>query len=183
MYIAWKRILLAAGVIASAGLATPALAKHSDHSIRDGRETQVRHHARHAAGRHAHAGRRFVRFEHRRFASARRPHRIASGESAGVDQTYTGFVQGARWFTCHFFGHVAPETIGARPSDEIRLMRGDALVHSLQVLPGLPSQRGSQCMIANSIERIVNARPGWRTVAELAPAYPSLAARASRSPA
>ncbi len=83
MYIAWKRILLAAGVIASAGLATPALAKHSDHSIRDGRETQVRHHARHAAGRHAHAGRRFVRFEHRRFASARRPHRIASGESAG----------------------------------------------------------------------------------------------------
>ena len=108
---------------------------------------------------------------------------IASGESAGVDQTYTGFVQDARWFTCHFFGHVAPETIGARPSDEIRLMRGDALVHSLQVLPGLPSQRGSQCMIANSIERIVNARPGWRTVAELAPAYPSLAARASRSPA
>jgi len=107
---------------------------------------------------------------------------IASGESAGVDQTYTGFVQGARWFTCHFFGHVAPETIGAWPSDEIRLMRGDALVHSLQVLPGLPSQRGSQCMIANSIERIVNARPGWRTVAELAPAYPSLAARASRSP-
>ena len=107
----------------------------------------------------------------------------ASGESAGVDQTYTGFVQDARWFTCHFFGHVAPETIGARPSDEIRLMRGDALVHSLQVLPGLPSQRGSQCMIANSIERIVNARPGWRTVAELAPAYPSLAARASRSPA
>ena len=108
---------------------------------------------------------------------------IASGESAGVDQTYTGFVQDARWFTCHFFGHVAPETIGAWPSDEIRLMRGDALVHSLQVLPGLPSQRGSQCMIANSIERIVNARPGWRTVAELAPAYPSLAARASRSPA
>ena len=42
MYIAWKRILLAAGVIASAGLATPALAKHSNHHVRDARETRCR---------------------------------------------------------------------------------------------------------------------------------------------
>jgi hypothetical protein len=28
-------------------------------------------------------------------------------------------------------------------------------------------------MVANSIERIVAARPGWRTVAELAPAHPT----------
>jgi 2,4-diaminopentanoate dehydrogenase len=98
---------------------------------------------------------------------------IAPGESAGVDQTYTGFVRGARWFTCHFFGHVAPESVGARPSDEICLTRGESPVHSLRIQPGIPSQRGSQCMLANSIERIVNARPGWRTVAELEPAYPS----------
>jgi hypothetical protein len=102
---------------------------------------------------------------------------IRPGESAGVDQTYTAFVKGARWFTCDFFGHVNPEAIGALPSDEIRLTRGDRLVHSLQIRPGIPSQRGSQFMLANSIERIVNARPGWRTVAELVPAYPSVAAR------
>ena len=31
---------------------------------------------------------------------------ISKSESAGVNQTYTGFVDGKPWFVAHFFGHV-----------------------------------------------------------------------------
>ena len=80
MNLAWKRTLLAAGVVASAGLASPALAGHFHHA----REAQVRHHARHVAGvRHAHGSRRFAHSGHRRLASARRAHRIVARESGG----------------------------------------------------------------------------------------------------
>jgi len=97
---------------------------------------------------------------------------IKPGESAGVDQTYTGFVRGTRWFTCHFFGHVDLARIGKTPADDIDFSRGDALVQTFQIRPGVTAQMGSQHMLANSIDRIVSARPGWRTVAELLPAHP-----------
>jgi 2,4-diaminopentanoate dehydrogenase len=101
--------------------------------------------------------------------------RIQSGESAGVDQTYIGIVNGQRWFTCHFFGHVDLQGIGASASDSIELRHGDKLLHTMSISPGMPSQSGSQYMLANSVARIVDARPGWRTVAELVPAHPSVA--------
>jgi len=97
---------------------------------------------------------------------------IKPGESAGVDQTYTGFVRGTRWFTCHFFGHVDLARIGKTTADDIEFSRGDALVQTFQIRPGVTAQMGSQHMLANSIDRIVSARPGWRTVAELLPAHP-----------
>jgi hypothetical protein len=97
---------------------------------------------------------------------------INPGESAGVDQTYTAFVGGSRWFTCHFLGHVDLGDLGRIAGDDIELHRAGALVHTLQIRPGISPQAGSQNMVANSIERIVDARPGWRTVAELAPAHP-----------
>jgi uncharacterized protein (TIGR02594 family) len=99
MILAWKRTLLAAGVIASAGLASPALAGHSHHRVHhfgDSREAQVRHHARHAAGvRHGHGVRRFARFERRRFASARRAHGSVVSESVG-SSSYSSLVAEAR---------------------------------------------------------------------------------------
>jgi 4-hydroxy-tetrahydrodipicolinate reductase len=97
---------------------------------------------------------------------------IKPGESAGVDQTYSAFVGGNRWFTCHFFGHVDLGDIGRVAGDDIELYRAETLLHTLQIRPGIPAQAGSQNMVANSIDRIVDARPGWRTVAELAPAHP-----------
>jgi uncharacterized protein (TIGR02594 family) len=87
MNLAWKRTLLAASVVASAGLASPVLAGHSHHHVNHlghSRNALVRQHARHAAGvRHAHGSRRFARLGHRRFASARRAHGIVAGESPG----------------------------------------------------------------------------------------------------
>jgi uncharacterized protein (TIGR02594 family) len=99
MTFAWKRTLLAASVIASAGLGSPALAGHSYHRVNhfgDSREAQVRHHTRHAAGvRHAHGSRPFARFERRRFASSRLAHRTASSASVG-SSGYSSLVAEAR---------------------------------------------------------------------------------------
>ena len=88
MSIAWKRTLLAAGVVASSALASPALAghshRHASHHFRHSREVQMRHHSRSVAGvRHAQGSRRLARSEHRRFASARRAQRIDTSASAG----------------------------------------------------------------------------------------------------
>ena len=88
MNLAWKRTLLAASVVVSASVVTPALAKPSHHHasrhVGHWREAQVRHHGRHVAGvRHAHGGRRFAHFGRRRFASARRAHRGVASESGG----------------------------------------------------------------------------------------------------
>jgi 2,4-diaminopentanoate dehydrogenase len=106
---------------------------------------------------------------------------IRPGESAGVNQTYTAYSDGRRWYTCHFLGHVDLKRLGKSPGDEVELWRGGVLVQSLQIRPGIAPQLGSQSMVTNSVERIVNARPGWRTVAELTPAHPYLGVRAMGS--
>jgi len=99
--------------------------------------------------------------------------RIAAGESAGVDQVYTSIVDGEPWFTAHFFGHVDLSSLRLEPTDDIDFVFDGALFQSIQLRPGIGAQVGSQNMTANSIERIVAARPGWVTVAELAPAFPA----------
>ena len=98
---------------------------------------------------------------------------IASGESAGVDQTYTAFVDGNRWFTCHFFGHVDLASIRRLAGDDIDLYRNDALFQRTSIRPGIGSQTGSQNMVVNSVARILEAAPGWVTVAQMRPAYPA----------
>ena len=102
--------------------------------------------------------------------------RIDAGQTVGVDQRYTGVVGGVPWFTAEFFGHVALDHLDMDPSDEIELLRGGAMLQRSRIRPGVGAQVGSANMIANSIERVVAAQAGWRTVAELMPAYPRLAA-------
>ena len=99
--------------------------------------------------------------------------RVAAGESAGVDQTYTSVVDGEPWFSAHFFGHVDLPSLGLDPTDDIRLVLDGAPFQSIQLRPGIGAQIGSQNMTANSIDRIIVARPGWVTVAELVPAFPA----------
>jgi len=98
---------------------------------------------------------------------------IKSGESAGVDQTYTGVVDGKPWFIAHFFGHVALNLIKKNSGDDIDLMLGQKPIQSIKLRPGISAQVGSQNMVANSIDRIICARPGWVTVAEMSPAFPT----------
>ncbi len=101
---------------------------------------------------------------------------IKSGESAGVSQTYTGIVDNEPWFIAHFFGHVSLNMIKKDSGDDIDLMLNQKPIQSIKLRPGIGAQVGSQNMVANSIDRIISARPGWVTVAEMSPAFPAPAA-------
>lgn len=105
---------------------------------------------------------------------------VPSGHSAGVDQTYTARVAGEPWFTSHFFGHVDPGGIGRMPRDELTISLGEAVHQTITLNPGIAAQAGSQNMVANSVERIIAAEPGWVTVAQLPPAYPQAALSCQR---
>ncbi len=98
--------------------------------------------------------------------------KIAVHESAGVNQTYVAYVDGKPWFSSHFFGHVDLPGLGKTAMDEIELTFEGDIFQTIQLNPGIGAQVGSQNMIANSIQRILHARPGWVTPAELEPAYP-----------
>jgi len=102
---------------------------------------------------------------------------VKPGESAGVDQTYAAIVDGERWYTARFYGHVNPEQVNMIAADQIQLYRDGELYQQFRIQPGIGAQVGSQNMVANSICRIMRAPPGWLTVADLAPAFPSQAAR------
>lgn len=56
--------------------------------------------------------------------------------------------------------------------DEIELSLDGKVFQITQLKPGIGSQVGSQNMVANSIQRIIHARSGWVTTAEMQPAYP-----------
>lgn len=99
--------------------------------------------------------------------------RVEAGRSVGVDQTYTAFVEGKPWFVAHFFGHVALRDAGHEQSDRIDLTYKRRPFQTLELRPGVDSQIGSSNMVANSVERVLAARAGWVTVAELPPAYPT----------
>ena len=95
---------------------------------------------------------------------------IDAGLTAGVDQTYRAIDQGHPWFTAQFIGHVAPERAGLHLSDVITLHCGGEIVQEVRATPCFPSQSGSQHVLANSVDRVIAARPGWLTVADLPPA-------------
>ncbi|MDP2291419.1 MAG: hypothetical protein Q8M22_09520 [Actinomycetota bacterium] len=99
--------------------------------------------------------------------------RVEPGESAGVDQTYTAMVAGKPWFVAHFFGHVDLPSLNREPSDDIDLTNGRRPFQSIKLRPGVGAQVGSSNMVANSVERVLAARPGWVTVAEMQPAHPA----------
>jgi 4-hydroxy-tetrahydrodipicolinate reductase len=95
---------------------------------------------------------------------------IDAGLTAGVDQTYLAVEQGHTWYTAHFIGHVAPADVGLHLADVITLHRGDEIVQEIRATPCFPAQVGSQHVLANSVDRVIAAQPGWLTVADLPPA-------------
>ena len=98
---------------------------------------------------------------------------VHAGQSAGVEQRYKAYVGREPWFVAEFFGHIALAAVGREPSDDIELWLGGAKFQTLSLRPGVDAQIGSANMIANSVERVLAARPGWVTVAEMIPAFPA----------
>ena len=99
---------------------------------------------------------------------------VENGLTVGFVQEYVALVAGVAWFRALFVGHLRPATAGLSPRDVIEIMSDGAPVRCT-VDPGIGSQSGSQALIANSIDRVVSAAPGWRTVAELEAAHPRTA--------
>lgn len=95
---------------------------------------------------------------------------IAAGYTAGVDQVYRATVDGRTWYEAHFRGHVAPASVGWELADVITLRRGADVVQEIAARPCFPAQSGSQHVLAGSVDRVLAARPGWLTVADLPPA-------------
>lgn len=93
------------------------------------------------------------------------------GQTGGFIQHYVGVVADEPWFTADFTGHVDLSLIGRTPSDKVQISGPDAV--SFETQPGFNPQRATPALIANSLQRVVDARPGWRTVGELPPAVPS----------
>ncbi len=96
---------------------------------------------------------------------------VEAGLTAGFVQEYVAIVAGMEWFRARFVGHLRPATAGLTPRDVIEIVSDGAPLRCT-VDPGIGSQAGSQALIANSIDRVVGAAPGWRTVAELEAAHP-----------
>ena len=88
----------------------------------------------------------------------------------GFEQRYTAIAGGKPWFEALFTGHLDPASIGTPPRDEIWI-EGDPPLH-YEVVPGFNAQSGSSALVANSVERVAAAAPGWLTVADLPPAAP-----------
>lgn len=97
---------------------------------------------------------------------------IAAGHTGGVRQSYTAVVAGRPWYTARFTGHVALAVGGLEARDEIQIDAESAV--RCVLAPGIEAQAGSAAMVANTVDRVVNAAPGWATVADLPPAYPRL---------
>ena len=97
---------------------------------------------------------------------------VRAGETAGFRQRYRAFADGRPWFEAEFTGHVAPRALGLEPLDSIDVRSAGGDVH-LEARPGLDPQRSSAAVVANSIRRVVDAAPGWTTVADLPPAVPA----------
>jgi 4-hydroxy-tetrahydrodipicolinate reductase len=95
---------------------------------------------------------------------------IAAGRTAGVDQTYRATRDGRTWYEARFRGHVDPASVGWALADVITLTRDGEVVQELTARPCFPAQSGSQHVLANSIDRVLAARPGWLNVADLPPA-------------
>jgi 4-hydroxy-tetrahydrodipicolinate reductase len=98
-----------------------------------------------------------------------RPHgRTVRGLSAGFRQCYVAIVDDRPWFEALFTGHLDPANLNLAPLDRIEIYGSTPV--QMEISPGLDPQLASCAMVANSIPRLVAARPGWLSVADLAPA-------------
>lgn len=95
---------------------------------------------------------------------------VEPGRTGGFRQRYVAIADGGPWFEALFTGHVAPASAGLEPADAIHVDADPPV--SVRTAPGMNPQSGSASIVANSVRRLVAARPGWVTVGELPPALP-----------
>jgi hypothetical protein len=100
---------------------------------------------------------------------------VEPGQTVGFLQKAVGYVDGRPWYVADFIGHADPASAGYEIKDSIDI-EGYAPVH-LSVSPGFNPHLTSAAILANSLRRVKDARPGLVTIADLPPAFPSVTLR------
>lgn len=91
---------------------------------------------------------------------------VQPGTTGGFIQYYDAIVDGNPWMTAEFVAHVDPGSVGYTPADTIFINGFNGI--NLTIEPGCQPQLGTAGMIANSITRVIEAQPGFISVADLA---------------
>ncbi len=89
--------------------------------------------------------------------------KVEPGKTGGLVQRVTGFVAGDPWIAAEFTAYGGQAGYTAEDSISIEGLNSINLV----INPGCQPQLGTAAMIANCIPRVVEARPGFLTVADL----------------
>jgi hypothetical protein len=100
---------------------------------------------------------------------------VQPGQTAGFLQKVVGYAAGKPWYTAEFIGHADPPSAGFEVKDSFDI-EGYAPIH-LAISPGFNPHLTSAAILANSLRRVQNAKPGLVTIAELPPAFPPVTLR------
>ena len=92
---------------------------------------------------------------------------VEAGQTAGFIQRTSAIVDGEPWFAAEFIAHIDLPSIDLATEDSISIEGYNPI--NITVSPGCQPQLGSAAMVANSIPKVVEARPGFLTVADLPP--------------
>ena len=98
---------------------------------------------------------------------------IRPPETAGVVQLATASVGGREWLRFELSLHVAPETVGWKTRDRIRIYGANEL--ELTIEPGMPAVSTTAALLVNAVPAVLAARPGLYPAARLLPNPPWLA--------
>ena len=91
---------------------------------------------------------------------------VEVGTTGGFIQRLAGVVDGEPWIEAEFIAHVDPASIDLSAEDSISIEGYNPI--NLTISPGCNPQLRSAAMVANAIPRVIEARPGFLTVADLA---------------
>lgn len=100
---------------------------------------------------------------------------VQPGQTVGFLQKVVGYVDGKPWYSAEFIGHADPPSAGFEVKDSFDI-EGYAPIH-LAINPGFNPHLTSAAILANSLRRVKNSRPGLVTIADLPPAFPSVTLR------
>jgi 4-hydroxy-tetrahydrodipicolinate reductase len=95
---------------------------------------------------------------------------IAPGQTVGFIQRVIGSAGGKPWYQAEFIGHANPTKAGFEVQDSFDI-RGYPDFH-FSIQPGCNPHTTSAAIVANSLQRVVEAKPGLATIADLPPAFP-----------
>jgi 2,4-diaminopentanoate dehydrogenase len=97
--------------------------------------------------------------------------KVVAGQTAGFIQRVIGSARGKPWYQAEFIGHANPGEAGFKVMDSFDI-EGYPNLH-FGIDPGCNPHFTAAAVVANSLRRVVESKPGLVTIADLHPAFPS----------